>query len=156
MAAFGFAMSSTLSNKDGLGGRYMAVYRSPSGRRRPSGDNEAILDFRGLSKVQLKNDNVQAFDAKWDEKVTEKVAMTEVLKAHQNLLVNSWTSNRLPCINFKKEVDRKGNSRMFQIHIQRIDMSSSNLVPRAMFLHLLYLRRKRENSLWTWELRFIC
>ena len=32
-----------------------------------SGENGAILDVRVLSKVQLKNDNVQAFDAKWDE-----------------------------------------------------------------------------------------
>ena len=32
-----------------------------------SGDNGAILDFRDLSKVPLKNDNVQAFDTKWDE-----------------------------------------------------------------------------------------
>ena len=32
-----------------------------------SGNNEAILDFRHLSKNQLKNDNVQAFDTKWDE-----------------------------------------------------------------------------------------
>ena len=30
-----------------------------------SGDSEAILDFRDLSKVQCKNDNVQVFDAKW-------------------------------------------------------------------------------------------
>ena len=29
-----------------------------------SGDNEAILDFRDLSKVLVKNGNVQAFDAK--------------------------------------------------------------------------------------------
>ena len=28
------------------------------------GDNEAILDFRDLSKVVVKNGNVQAFDAK--------------------------------------------------------------------------------------------
>ena len=32
-----------------------------------SGDHEAILDFRDLSTVQLKHDNVQAFDTKWDE-----------------------------------------------------------------------------------------
>ena len=32
-----------------------------------SGDNEAILVFRELSKVQLKNDNVQVFDTKWDQ-----------------------------------------------------------------------------------------
>ena len=32
-----------------------------------SGDNEAIFDMRDLSKVQLKNDNIQAFDTKWDE-----------------------------------------------------------------------------------------
>ena len=32
-----------------------------------SADNEAILDLRDLSKVQLKNDSVQAFDTKWDE-----------------------------------------------------------------------------------------
>ena len=32
-----------------------------------SGDNEAILDLTDLSKVQLKNDSVQAFDAKSDE-----------------------------------------------------------------------------------------
>ena len=32
-----------------------------------SGDNEAILDFRDLSNVQLKNDNVQASDTKWDK-----------------------------------------------------------------------------------------
>ena len=31
------------------------------------GDNEAIFDFRDLSKVQLKNDKVHAFDTKWDE-----------------------------------------------------------------------------------------
>ena len=31
------------------------------------GDNEAVLDFRYLPKVQSKNDNVQAFDTKWDE-----------------------------------------------------------------------------------------
>ena len=30
-------------------------------------DNEAILDFRDISNVQLKNDNVQTFDTKWDE-----------------------------------------------------------------------------------------
>ena len=32
-----------------------------------SGNNEAILDFRHLTKKQLKSDSVQAFDAKWDE-----------------------------------------------------------------------------------------
>ena len=32
-----------------------------------SDDNEAILDFRDLSNVQLKNDNVQTFDTKWNE-----------------------------------------------------------------------------------------
>ena len=32
-----------------------------------SGDNKAILDFQDLSKVQLKNDNVQAFDTKCGE-----------------------------------------------------------------------------------------
>ena len=32
-----------------------------------SGDNRAILDFRDLSKVHLKTDNVQAFDTKWNE-----------------------------------------------------------------------------------------
>ena len=31
------------------------------------GNNEAILDFRESPQVQLKNDNVQAFDTKWDE-----------------------------------------------------------------------------------------
>ena len=31
------------------------------------GDNEAILDFRDLSKVQLMFGNFQAFDTKWDE-----------------------------------------------------------------------------------------
>ena len=31
------------------------------------GVNEAILDFRDLSNVQLKNDSVQAFDPKWDQ-----------------------------------------------------------------------------------------
>ena len=35
--------------------------------RKNSGDNEAILDFRDLSKVQVKNDNVQAFNTNWDE-----------------------------------------------------------------------------------------
>ena len=32
-----------------------------------SGGNEAILDLRDVSKVQLKNANVQAFDTKWSE-----------------------------------------------------------------------------------------
>ena len=32
-----------------------------------TGDSEAILDFRDLSKVQLKNDSVKAFGSKWDE-----------------------------------------------------------------------------------------
>ena len=31
------------------------------------GDNEVILDFGDLSKVQLMNDNVQAFDTTWDD-----------------------------------------------------------------------------------------
>ena len=31
------------------------------------GDNEAFLDLRDLSKVQSKNDSVQAFDTKWDD-----------------------------------------------------------------------------------------
>ena len=31
------------------------------------GDTEAILDFRDLSKVVLKNDIVQSFETKWDE-----------------------------------------------------------------------------------------
>ena len=31
------------------------------------GDNDAIWDFRDFSKVQLENDNVQAFDTRWDE-----------------------------------------------------------------------------------------
>ena len=42
-----------------------------------SGDNEAILDFRDLSKVQFKNDNVQAFDTEWDKElsaVTDRLA----------------------------------------------------------------------------------
>ena len=32
-----------------------------------SGGNFAILDFRDSSKVHLNNDDVQAFDTKWDE-----------------------------------------------------------------------------------------
>ena len=32
-----------------------------------SGDNEAIWDLRDLSKAQLKSDNVQTLDTKWDE-----------------------------------------------------------------------------------------
>ena len=43
-----------------------------------SGDNEAILDFRDLSKAQLKSDNVQTFDTKWDE---EWSAVTDRLTA---------------------------------------------------------------------------
>ena len=43
----------------------------------------------------------------------------------------------------------------FQVRILRIDKGSSNQVPRAVFLHLLLLRRKSENSLWTRELHFI-
>ena len=39
-----------------------------------SGDNKAILDLRDLSKVHLKNDNVQALDTKWDE---ESSAVTD-------------------------------------------------------------------------------
>ena len=31
------------------------------------GDTDALLDFRDLSKVHFKNDNVQAFGTKWDE-----------------------------------------------------------------------------------------
>ena len=32
-----------------------------------SGTGQALLDFNDLLRVQLKNDNVQDFDAKWDE-----------------------------------------------------------------------------------------
>ena len=32
-----------------------------------SGESEVILDLCDLLKVELKNDNVQAFDTKWDE-----------------------------------------------------------------------------------------
>ena len=32
-----------------------------------SDDNEAILDVRALSEVELRNDNVQALVTKWDE-----------------------------------------------------------------------------------------
>ena len=32
-----------------------------------SGDMKVILDFLDLSTFQFKNDNVQAFDTKWDE-----------------------------------------------------------------------------------------
>ena len=32
--------------------------------------NSGVLDFTDLSKVQLKNDSVQAFDTKWDEVVS--------------------------------------------------------------------------------------
>ena len=35
---------------------------------RISGESEAILDLGDLLKVELKNDNVLAFDTKWDEK----------------------------------------------------------------------------------------
>ena len=45
--------------------------------------------------------------------------------------------------------------RKLQVRILRIEICSSNTVPLAIFLHLLYLRRKRETSLWTRELRFI-
>ena len=31
------------------------------------GDTEAILDCRDSPKAQSKNDNVQAFDTKWDD-----------------------------------------------------------------------------------------
>ena len=31
------------------------------------GDNQATLDFRDLSHVQSKNDNVHIFDTKWNE-----------------------------------------------------------------------------------------
>ena len=46
-----------------------------------SGDNEAILDFRDLSEVQLKNDNVQAFDTKWSE-----VSSAAIDRATDNVL----------------------------------------------------------------------
>ena len=36
---------------------------------------EALLDFSGLLRVQLKHDNVQGFDSKWDEVL---LSMTEV------------------------------------------------------------------------------
>ena len=57
-------------------GKTQSLKRSFTGRQtawmiyeffKISGDNEAILDFRDLSKVHLKNDNVQAFDTKWDK-----------------------------------------------------------------------------------------
>ena len=35
-----------------------------------NGDSEAILDFRDLPKVHLKNVNVQAFDTKRDESLS--------------------------------------------------------------------------------------
>ena len=35
-----------------------------------SGNKEATKDFRDLSTVQLKNDNVQAFDKRWDEELS--------------------------------------------------------------------------------------
>ena len=34
---------------------------------RTSGENEAILDFGELLKVELNNDNMQPFDNRWDE-----------------------------------------------------------------------------------------
>ena len=40
-----------------------------------SGTSEALLDFNDLLRVQLKSDNVQGFDTKWDEVL---LSMTEV------------------------------------------------------------------------------
>ena len=58
------------------GGKAQAEKRSLTGKQiagmlydcfKKSWRQEAILDFRDFSKVQLKSDNVQAFDTKWDE-----------------------------------------------------------------------------------------
>ena len=40
-----------------------------------SGTGEALLDFKDLSRVQLKNDDVQGFDTKWNEVL---LSMTKV------------------------------------------------------------------------------
>ena len=51
------------------------------------GDNEAILGFRGLSKVHVKNDHIQAFDRKWDEvlsAVTDRLA-DKILERMHNI-----------------------------------------------------------------------
>ena len=44
-----------------------------------SGDNDAILDFRSSSKVQVKNNSIQAFDTKWDEVLSRIYPSTEYL-----------------------------------------------------------------------------
>ena len=48
-----------------------------------NGDNEAILDYRDLSKGQVKNDNFQSVDTKWDEVL---LAVTDRLTG------NKWQS----------------------------------------------------------------
>ena len=41
-----------------------------------SGTSEALLDFNGLLGIQLKTDNVQGFDTKWNGAL---LSMTKVL-----------------------------------------------------------------------------
>ena len=71
------------------------------------GDNEAIFDFRDLSKVHLKNNNnVLAFDTKWDKVLTAvtnrptesifeslykmQVGRNEILVAHLHSRHDIW------------------------------------------------------------------
>ena len=52
-----------------------------------SGPSEALLDFNDLLRVQqLKNDNVQGFDTKWDEAL---LSMTKVPDEKQKQLRSS-------------------------------------------------------------------
>ena len=58
------------------------------------GDNEAILDLGDLSNIQSENDNVQGFDAKWDEilsAVTDRPA-DNILETLQDA---SWKVGRI-------------------------------------------------------------
>ena len=59
------AESKGLSEKGSLAGRQIAWMIYDVFKIR--GDNGTILDFRDFSRVQLKNDNVQAFETQWGE-----------------------------------------------------------------------------------------
>ena len=62
------------------------------------GDNEAFLDFRDLSKVQVQNDNVQTFDTKWDEvlsAVTDRPTDSMLESLHKMQVENSQETKYL-------------------------------------------------------------
>ena len=79
---------------------------------RTRGDNEAIWDYRALSKDQFKNDNVQIFDTKWSE------VLSAVTDRRADNILESLYKMQICVASLRSRDDiRRQEIRQFQIEV---------------------------------------